>query len=61
MRYLLIILIFSITFSQDNYIFTENIQFTDTSSNQKFPEMIINDGIIHLIEKKMKWGKGYDI
>ena len=48
MRYLLIILILSITFSQDSYIFTENIQFTDTSSNQKFPEMIINDGIIHL-------------
>ncbi len=36
------------TFSQDSYIFSENIQLTDTSSNQKFPEIIINDDIINI-------------
>tara|TARA_B100001113_G_scaffold306877_1_gene268263 strand:- start:1557 stop:2933 length:1377 start_codon:yes stop_codon:yes gene_type:complete len=47
-RQILIILILSISFSQDSYIFSENIQLTDTANNQKFPEIMINDGIIHL-------------
>ena len=49
MRYLLIILVLlSASFSQTEYVFSDNIQITDSSIDQKFPEMIINDGLIHL-------------
>ena len=49
MRYLLIILsLLSFIFSQIEYIFSDNIQITNSSNNQKFPEMIINNNIIHL-------------
>ena len=49
MRYLLIILaLFSVCFSQIEYIFLDNIQITDSSIDQKFPEVIINDNTIHL-------------
>ena len=42
-----IILIFSSIFS-DDYIFSENIRITLSSNDQKFPEIAINDNIIHL-------------
>ena len=49
MHYLLIILsLLSFSFSQTEYIFSNNTQITDSSNDQKFPEMIINDNIIHL-------------
>ena len=49
MRYLLIILsLFSVCFSQTEYVFLDNIQITDSSIDQKFPEVIINDNTIHL-------------
>ena len=49
MRYLLIILgLLSVIFSQTEYVFSDNIQITDSSNDQKFPEMIINDDIVHL-------------
>ena len=49
MRYLLIILsLLSFSFSQIEYIFSANIQITNSSYDQKFPEIIINNNIIHL-------------
>ena len=49
MRYLLIILsLVSLSFSQTEYIFSDNIQITDFSSDQKFPEVVIHDNMIHL-------------
>ena len=49
MSYLLITLgLLSISFSQTEYVFSDNIQITDSSNDQKFPEMIINNNIIHL-------------
>ena len=49
MRYLLIILgLLSLSFSQIEYVFSDNIQITDSSNDQKFPEMFINDDTIHL-------------
>ena len=44
MLHLFIVLIFlSFNISQDNYVFNENIKLTDSSSNQKYPEVIINN------------------
>ena len=40
-------MIFSFIFS-DNYIFTENIRITESSNNQKFPEIAIDSSLIHL-------------
>ena len=49
MRHLLIILsLLSFSFSQIEYIFSDNIQITNSSNDQKFPEIIINNNIIHL-------------
>ena len=45
---LLFMFFLSISFTQDNYIFSENIQLTGTSSNQKFPEIIIHNNIVHI-------------
>ena len=42
-----IILIFSFIFS-DDYIFSENIRITESSNDQKFPEIAIDENIIHL-------------
>jgi len=42
-----IILIFSFIFS-DDYIFSENIRITESSNDQKFPEIAIDESIIHL-------------
>ena len=42
-----IILIFSSIFS-DDYIFSENIRITESSNDQKFPEIAIDENIIHL-------------
>ena len=42
-----IILIISSIFS-DDYIFSENIRITESSNNQKFPEITIDANIIHL-------------
>ena len=50
MLHLFIVLIFlSFNISQDNYVFNENIKLTDSSSNQKYPEVIINNDLIHLV------------
>jgi len=49
MQYLLFILgLLSVSFSQIEYVFSDNIQITDSSIDQKFPEMIIDDDLIHL-------------
>ena len=49
MRYLFyFILLITFTFSQTEYIFSDNIQITDFSSDQKFPEVVIHDNMIHL-------------
>ena len=49
MRYLFyFILLITFTFSQTEYIFLDNIQITDFSSDQKFPEVVIHDNMIHL-------------
>ena len=42
-----IILIFSFIFS-DDYIFSENMRITESSNDQKFPEIAIDESIIHL-------------
>jgi hypothetical protein len=42
-----IVLIFSSIFS-DDYIFSENIRITESSNDQKFPEIAIDSNIIHL-------------
>ena len=42
-----IILIFSFFFS-DDYIFSENIRITESSNDQKIPEISINENIIYL-------------
>ena len=42
-----IILIFSSIFSED-YIFSENIRITESSNDQKFPEIAIDENTIHL-------------
>ena len=34
--------------SETNYIFSENIRITESSNDQKFPEISIDDNIIHL-------------
>ena len=49
MRYLLIILsLVSLSFSQTEYIFSDNIKVTDSPNDQKFPELIIHNNILHL-------------
>ena len=49
MHYLLIIFtLVSLNFSQTEYLFSNNIQITDSSNDQKFPEIVINDNVIHL-------------
>ena len=42
-----IILIFTYIFS-DDYIFSENFRITESSNDQKFPEIAIVDNVIHL-------------
>ena len=46
-KFLFIILISSFLLSE-TYIFNENIRITETSNNQKFPEIAIDENIIHL-------------
>ena len=49
MQYLLIIFsLFSLGLSQTEYIFSDNIQVSNSLNNEEFPEMIINNNIIHL-------------
>ena len=49
MRYLFyFILLISFIFSQTEYIFSDNIQITNFSNDQKFPEVVMHDNIIHL-------------
>ena len=49
MQYLLIIFsLFSLGLSQIEYIFSDNIQVSNSLNNEEFPEMIINNNIIHL-------------
>ena len=49
MQYLLIIFsLFSLSLSQTEYIFPDNIQISNSLNDEKFPETIINDDIIHL-------------
>ena len=49
MRYLLMTsILLCFIFSQTEYVFSDNVQITDSSNDQKFPEIIINDNIIHL-------------
>ena len=49
MQYLLIIFsLFSLSLSQTEYIFSDNIQISNSLNDEKFPETIINDDIIHL-------------
>jgi len=49
MQYLLIIFIlFSLSLSQTEYIFSDNIQVSNSLNDEKFPEIIISDDIIHL-------------
>ena len=61
-----IIFIFSFTFS-DDYIFSENIRITESSNDQKFPEITIDDNIIHLTwvnmsgnNKNIMYSKSYN-
>ena len=37
-----------LNFSTDNYIFSGNIRITESSNDQKFPEIAIDDSVIHL-------------
>ncbi len=46
-RLFFIVLIISSIFSND-YIFSENVRITESSNDQKFPEIAINENIIHL-------------
>ena len=49
MQYLLIIFsLFSLSLSQTEYIFSDNIQVSNSLNDEKFPEMIINNNTIHL-------------
>ena len=45
--YYLFILLSNLIFS-NNYLFNENIRITESYNDQKFPEIAINDNIIHL-------------
>ena len=46
-KVIFIILIFNSIFS-DDYIFSENIRITESSNDQKFPEIVVDGNIIHL-------------
>ena len=46
-KILFIILISSLIFS-DDYIFSENVRITESLNDQKFPEIAIDENIIHL-------------
>ena len=47
-KLLFLILLLLPIFGQVEYSFSDNFQITDSSGNQKFPEVIINNDIIHL-------------
>ena len=65
-KVIFIISIFSFIFS-DDYIFSENIRITESSNNQKFPEIAIDSNSIHLTwvsitgnNKNIMYSKSYN-